>query len=136
MARRVEAAERLAGYLKRLGAAIGHADRREPLRAYVTGLLLPGERKSVEPLAARIDPRHVCARHQSMQHLVASAPWDEREVLRSARVWTGTAGAARSGRRLGGGRHGHAQEGADVGGSGAAVLRATWEARQLSGDGN
>lgn len=79
------AAGRLEGYLERLGAAIGHADRREPLRAYVTGLLLPGERKSVEPMAARIDPRHVRARHQSMHHLVASAPWDEREVLRSAR---------------------------------------------------
>ena len=85
MARRAEAAERLEGYLEGLGAAIGHADRREPLRAYVTGLLLPGERKSVEPMAARIDPRHVRARHQSMHHLVASAPWDEREVLRRAR---------------------------------------------------
>ena len=85
MARRAEAAERLEGYLERLGAAIGHADRREPLRAYVTGLLLPGERKSVEPMAARIDPRHVRARHQSMHHLVASAPWDARAVLRRAR---------------------------------------------------
>jgi SRSO17 transposase len=84
MARRA-AAERLAGYVDRLSAVIGHADRREPLRAYVTGLLLPGARKSVEPMAARIDPRHVRARHQSMHHLVASAPWDEREVLRSAR---------------------------------------------------
>ena len=85
MTRRAAAAERLEGYLDRLGAASGHADRREPLRAYVTGLLLPGERKSVEPMAARIDPRHVRARHQSMHHLVASAPWDERAVLRSAR---------------------------------------------------
>jgi len=85
MVGRAEAAGRLEEYLERLGAATGHADRREPLRAYVTGLLLPGERKSVEPMAARIDPRHVRARHQSMHHLVASAPWDEREVLRSAR---------------------------------------------------
>jgi hypothetical protein len=85
MAGRAEAAERLEEYLERLGAAIGHADRREPLRAYVTGLLLPGERKSVEPMAARIDPRHVRARHQSMHHLVANGPWDEREVLRRAR---------------------------------------------------
>jgi len=85
MVGRAEAVERLEGYLERLGAAIGHADRHEPLRAYVTGLLLPGERKSVEPMAARIDPRHVRARHQSMHHLVASAPWDERELLRSAR---------------------------------------------------
>jgi len=64
---------------------VGHADRREPLRTYVTGLLLSGERKSVEPMAARIDPRHVQARHQSMHHFVASAPWDEAELLRVAR---------------------------------------------------
>lgn len=85
MAGRAGAAERLGEYLARLGAAMGHADRHEPLRAYVTGLLLPGERKSVEPMAARIDPRHVRARHQSMHHLVASAPWDERALLRIAR---------------------------------------------------
>ena len=54
--------ERFEEYLPRLGEAVGHADRQEPLRAYVTGLLLPGERKSVEPMAAKIDPRHVqCA---------------------------------------------------------------------------
>ena len=77
--------ERFEAYLAKLGAALGHADRREPLRAYVTGLLLSGERKSVEPMAARIDPRHVQARHQSMHHFVASAPWDEVALLRVAR---------------------------------------------------
>src|SRR4029077_8545485 len=71
-------------YGERLGAAVGHADRGEPLRAYLTGLLLPGERKSVEPMAAKVDPRHVPARHQSMHHFVANAPWDETEVLRVA----------------------------------------------------
>lgn len=79
------AGERFEKYLQRLAEAVGHADRREPLRAYVTGLLLSGERKSVEPMAARIDPRHVQARHQSMHHFVASAPWDEAELLRVAR---------------------------------------------------
>src|SRR2546425_9645948 len=75
------ATERFEGYLAKLGTAMGHADRQEPLRAYLTGLLLSGERKSVEPMAARIDPRHVSARHQSMHHFVASAPWDERQAL-------------------------------------------------------
>ena len=79
------AGERFTGYFERLGAALGHADRREPLRAYVTGLLLSGERKSVEPMAARVDPRHVQARQQSMHHFVASAPWDEAALLRVAR---------------------------------------------------
>src|SRR5271165_445615 len=70
-----------------LGAAIGHADRREPLRAYLTGLLLAGERKSIEPMAARVDPRHVSMRHQSMHHFVANAPWDESTVIAAARAY-------------------------------------------------
>ena len=85
MAKRAEAAGRLEMYFEKLDAVIGHADRGEPLRAYVKGLLLPGERKSIEPMAAKIDPRHVQARHQSMHHFVASAPWDEREVIRVVR---------------------------------------------------
>jgi len=77
--------ERFEAYLEGLAAVLGHADRREPLRAYLTGLLLPGERKSVEPMAAKIDPRRVAARHQSMHHFVAEAPWDETALLRVAR---------------------------------------------------
>jgi len=72
-------------YLDRLARALGHEDRREPLRAYLTGLCLPGDRKSIEPMAARIDPRHVRARHQSMHHLVANAPWGDAVVVRVAR---------------------------------------------------
>lgn len=72
-------------YLERLAAAIGHADRRWPLQAYLTGLLLPGKRKSVEPMAAKIDPRHVSRTHQCMHHFVANAPWDDLAVLAVAR---------------------------------------------------
>ena len=57
-------AERFAAYVDQLAGVLGHRDRHEPLRAYVTGLCLPGERKSVEPMAARVDPRHVRQRHQ------------------------------------------------------------------------
>ena len=55
-------AARFEKYVGQLALAVGHADRREPLRAYLTGLLLPGERKSVEPMAAKWDPLHVRAR--------------------------------------------------------------------------
>src|SRR5512141_2455078 len=79
--------ERFQEFVSRLFESVGHADRREPLRAYIAGLLLPGERKSVEPMAAKIDPRHVESRHQSMHHFVADAPWDERAVIRVARDW-------------------------------------------------
>jgi SRSO17 transposase len=76
--------ERFESYVERLSAVLGHADRREPLRQYLTGLLLPGERKSVEPMAAKIDPTHVRARHQSMHHFVAHAPWEAEALLRVA----------------------------------------------------
>ena len=66
---------------------LGHADRHEPLRLYTTGLLLPGERKSVEPMAARVDPRRVRSRHQSLHHFVADADWDDAAVLAAAREY-------------------------------------------------
>jgi SRSO17 transposase len=68
-----------------LAGVLGHADRHQPLRLYTTGLLLPGERKSVEPMAARLDPRHVRSRHQSLHHLVAEAAWDDKAVLGAVR---------------------------------------------------
>ena len=78
-------ARRFRAYVERLTTALGHQDRHGPLRDYVTGLCLPGERKSIEPMAARVDPRHVRARHQSMHHFIANAGWDDAVVLRVAR---------------------------------------------------
>lgn len=76
---------RFQAYIEHLSGVIGHADRRDPLAAYCTGLLLPGERKSVEPMAARIAPGEVGARHQSLHHFVAKAPWDETKLLAAMR---------------------------------------------------
>jgi SRSO17 transposase len=73
--------QRFDQYIERLAGAIGHTDRVEPLRAYCTGLLLPGERKSVEPMAARLEPGKVRSKHQSLHHFVAAAPWDDEAVL-------------------------------------------------------
>jgi len=73
--------KRLAKYLDSLAQAAGHADRIVPFKAYCTGLLLPGERKSIEPMAARLDPDHVSRMHQSLHHLVADAPWDDEVLL-------------------------------------------------------
>jgi SRSO17 transposase len=55
------------------------------LKNYCTGLLLPGERKSVEPMAARLAPDNVRRMHQSLHHLVADAPWDDEEMLAEVR---------------------------------------------------
>jgi len=77
--------QRLAVYLDRLAEAAGHADRGVPLRLYCTGLLLPGERKSVEPMAARLAPDNVRRMHQSLHHVVADAPWSDEAVLNCVR---------------------------------------------------
>src|SRR4051812_36167936 len=79
--------ERFDDYVERLGETIGHADRRGPLRAYATGLLLPGERKSIEPMAARVDPARVGAAHQSLHHFVAKAAWDDDALLAAVRAY-------------------------------------------------
>jgi SRSO17 transposase len=57
--------ERFSRYLASLSRALGHADRIGPFRSYCTGLLLPGDRKSVEPMAARLRPDRTAAEHQS-----------------------------------------------------------------------
>lgn len=75
---------RFAAYIEGLAKAAGHADRSIPLKNYCTGLLLPGERKSVEPMAARLAPDNVRRMHQSLHHLVADAPWNDEAVLDAA----------------------------------------------------
>jgi SRSO17 transposase len=55
------------------------------LKNYCMGLLLPGERKSVEPMAARLAPHNVRRMHQSLHHLVADAPWNDEEMLAQVR---------------------------------------------------
>src|SRR3954465_2844900 len=77
--------ERFAAYLDAIVAAMPHRRRAASARAYCTGLLLPGERKSVEPMAARIEPDRVQAKHQSMHHVVAKAEWDAAALLRAVR---------------------------------------------------
>lgn len=79
--------ERFEKYTSVLMRAVGHADRAEPLRLYCAGLLLPGERKSVEPMAARLVPGDVRSAHQRMHHLVADSPWSDKQVLAAVREY-------------------------------------------------
>ena len=76
---------RFAAYVSGLGSVIGHADRTGPLRDYCTGLILPGERKSVEPMAARTAPARTAAQHQSLLHFVGVASWSDEKVLAKVR---------------------------------------------------
>ena len=64
-----------------LATAAGHEDRHEPLKNYCKGLLLPGERKSIEPMAARLAPESIQPMRQSLHHLVAEAPWSDAILL-------------------------------------------------------
>jgi len=73
--------QRFAAYIEGLAEAAGHADRHAPLKNYCRGLLLPGERKSVEPMAARLAGDNVRRMHQSLHHVVADAPWSDEAVL-------------------------------------------------------
>jgi SRSO17 transposase len=76
---------RFEAYIEELADVIGHADRVVPLHDYCTGLLLPGERKSVEPMAALTAPACTAAKHQSLLHFVAIAPWSDKAVLTKVR---------------------------------------------------
>ncbi|MCE4554336.1 IS701 family transposase [Pelomonas cellulosilytica] len=80
-------ADRFEEYLEHLASGLGHADRHERLRGYCTGLMLPLARKSVEPMAARVDPVHASARHQSLHHFVAKAEWSDEQMLRRVCQW-------------------------------------------------
>jgi len=56
-ARGTESESRFVSYVEHVASALGHADRRTPFRSYCAGLILPGERKSVEPMAAPLGGR-------------------------------------------------------------------------------
>ena len=77
--------ERFERFVETLVEVIGHADRAVPLRDYCLGLLMPGERKSVEPMAAMTAPARVAAQHQSLLHFVGNAPWSDERVLTRVR---------------------------------------------------
>src|SRR6201998_2454064 len=77
---------RLAAYLDAIAGVLGHAGMPAAAQAYCTGLLLPGERKSIEPMAARLDPTHVEAKHQALHPVVAQAAWDDAAVLAAVRA--------------------------------------------------
>jgi SRSO17 transposase len=76
---------RFAAHVESLTQVLGHADRAGPFRDYCAGLLLPGERKSVEPMVAVVAPSRVAAEHQSLLHIVGQAPWSDDAVLAKVR---------------------------------------------------
>ena len=80
-----ESEARIAAYVESLASVLGHADRVAPLKDYCTGLLMPGERKSVEPMASIIAPARTAAAHQSLLHFVGQSAWSEEAMLEKVR---------------------------------------------------
>lgn len=78
-------------YMDHLCGLLGHADRRAAFLDYSRGLMLPIERKSVEPLAAHTDPQRVSGKHQSLHHMVAKSEWSDEAVLGGVREWVSPA---------------------------------------------
>jgi len=80
-----ESKSRFEVYVAGLRSVIGHADRGKPLHDYCVGLVAPGERKSVEPMAALTAPARTGPQHQSLLHFVGEAPWSDEQVLAKVR---------------------------------------------------
>ena len=76
---------RFSAYVEALASVIGHTNRVGPLTDYCIGLILPGERKSVEPMAAVIAPTRASAEHQSLLHFVGQSRWSDEAVLAKVR---------------------------------------------------
>lgn len=80
-----ESEARFARYIESLSGVLGHADRAQPLKDYCTGLLMPVERKSVEPMAAMVAPARASAAHQSLLHFVGQSAWSDEAMLDKVR---------------------------------------------------
>jgi SRSO17 transposase len=72
--------DQFADFLEPLVAQLGRSERRAGAALYVQGLLMPGERKSIEPMATRLNTDS-----QKLQQFMADSPWDEQEVWRAIR---------------------------------------------------
>lgn len=83
----MEAFKEFERYIAHLSEGLGHADRHAGLKGYCTGLMLPLARKSVEPMAASLEPQRVSARHQALHHFVAKSEWSDAALLERVRDW-------------------------------------------------
>ena len=78
-------AERFASYIAEIASVLGDPRRRGPMTSYCTGLLMPADRKSVEPMAAMTAPERTAAQHQSLLHFVGKGDWSDAAVLSKVR---------------------------------------------------
>jgi SRSO17 transposase len=67
-------------FMEPLVAELGRSERREGAVLYVQGLLTPGQRKSVEPMAARLQ-----VDYQKLQQFITDSPWADDQVWAAIR---------------------------------------------------
>jgi SRSO17 transposase len=65
---------RFKAFMVPLVALLGRREQRAAATSYVQGLLMPGQCKSIEPMAARLG-----VPSQRLQQFVADSPWEEKE---------------------------------------------------------
>ncbi len=82
--REIERLDReLGGFIDSMVDGMGRPERRRAMASYITGLLLDGERKSVQPMAARLvdDESEIEAMRQRLQQAVCFSPWSDEEIF-------------------------------------------------------
>lgn len=78
--------QRLSEFFDRIGQVLGRKGRRESFALYAEGIFGDGQRKSIEPIAARAcaDPARADAEHQRLLHFALDAPWSDHDVRLAA----------------------------------------------------
>src|SRR6476661_1499861 len=85
LAKSGDVASRVSAYIKGLASVIGHAGLAQPLRDNCTGLMMPCDRKSVEPMAAMTAPERTAAQPQALLHFVGQGDWSGQQVMAKVR---------------------------------------------------
>jgi SRSO17 transposase len=81
----------LVAFLDAVVGTMGNGRRRRWCGTYVRGVLLDGQRKSIEPMAARLKKVEEGEEdyEQALQQFINQSPWDEQLVLDSLQAWVG-----------------------------------------------
>lgn len=82
--------DRFKEYIDRLAGELHRADwcgRDEVLLGYCRGLLIPNGRKSMEPIAVRMDPGHARASREAVQQFITDSKWSHEALLRGVREY-------------------------------------------------
>lgn len=83
------AQQRLQRYFDMIGKVLNNVQRKASFAIYALGLIGQGNRKSMEPIAARAcaDPERTDAVHQRIQHFIVDSEWSDSEIRRASALY-------------------------------------------------